>query len=78
MTSRRPYRQAMSREQASIEIARHSGTQFDPSVVEAFLVMLRRSPEGMYEEHEAYGPHVEESHAEEVVGEPAAVPSETV
>ena len=73
MTSRRPYRQAMSREQASIEIARHSGTQFDPSVVEAFLVMIRRSPEGMYEEQEAYGPHVEATK-----GEPEAVPSETV
>jgi diguanylate cyclase (GGDEF)-like protein/putative nucleotidyltransferase with HDIG domain len=77
MTSRRPYRQAMSREQASIEIARHAGTQFDPTVVEAFLVMLRRSPEGLYEEQEAYGPHVEESPAEETAVEPAAVPSET-
>jgi HD-GYP domain-containing protein (c-di-GMP phosphodiesterase class II) len=49
MTSRRPYRQAMSREQACIEIARNAGTQFDPHVVEAFLVMIRRSPEGAYE-----------------------------
>jgi putative nucleotidyltransferase with HDIG domain len=76
MTSRRPYRQAMSREQASIEIARHAGTQFDPSVVEAFLVMLRRSPEGMYEEQEAYGPVVEE-HAEEAGEAPGVVVSET-
>jgi len=56
MTSRRPYRQAMSRDQACIEIARNSGTQFDPAVVEAFLVMVRRSPEGMYEESDSYGP----------------------
>jgi diguanylate cyclase (GGDEF)-like protein len=56
MTSRRPYRQAMSRDQACIEIARNSGTQFDPAVVEAFLVMVRHSPEGMYEESDSYGP----------------------
>ncbi len=49
MTSRRPYRQAMSREQACIEIASNAGTQFDPQVVEAFLVMNRRIPEGTYE-----------------------------
>ncbi|MDP2674414.1 MAG: diguanylate cyclase [Dehalococcoidia bacterium] len=56
MTSRRPYRQAMSRDQACIEIEGNSGTQFDPAVVEAFLVMVRRSPEGMYEENDSYGP----------------------
>jgi diguanylate cyclase (GGDEF)-like protein len=56
MTSRRPYRQAMSREQACIEIARNSGTQFDPRVVEAFLVMMRHSAEGMYGEEDAFGP----------------------
>jgi len=56
MTSRRPYRQAMSRDQACIEIAGNSGTQFDAAVVEAFLVMVRRSPEGMYEESDSYGP----------------------
>ncbi len=55
MTSRRPYRQAMSREQACIEIARNAGTQFDPTVVESFLVMIRRSPEGTYESGDGYG-----------------------
>src|SRR3970282_882198 len=55
MTSRRPYRQAMSRDQACTEIERNSGTQFDPAVVEVFLVMVRRSPEGMYEESDSYG-----------------------
>ena len=59
MTSRRPYRQAMSREQACMEIARNAGTQFDPLVVAAFLVMVRQCPEGMYEDSEIYGPHVE-------------------
>ena len=56
MTSRRPYRHAMSRERAAIEIATNSGTQFDSTVVEAFLVMIRRSPEGWFEEKSAYGP----------------------
>ena len=55
MTSRRPYRQAMSREQACIEIARNAGTQFDTEVVNAFLVMIRRTPEGMYESGDGYG-----------------------
>jgi diguanylate cyclase (GGDEF)-like protein len=59
MTSRRPYRQAMSRDQACIEIARNAGTQFDPMVVASFLVMVRQSPEGMYEDTESYGPHVD-------------------
>ena len=56
MTSRRPYRQAMSREQACIEIASNAGTQFDSRVVDAFLVMIRRSPEGMYEDGTGYQP----------------------
>jgi diguanylate cyclase (GGDEF)-like protein len=61
MTSRRPYRQAISREQATIEIARNSGTQFDPEVVKAFLVMIRRSPEGVIEDGTGYGPAIRQS-----------------
>jgi response regulator RpfG family c-di-GMP phosphodiesterase len=37
ITSDRPYRSAMSHADACREISRHSGTQFDPRVVEAFL-----------------------------------------
>lgn len=37
MTSERPYRQAMSAEEACRELQRCSGTQFDPWVVRAFL-----------------------------------------
>lgn len=37
MNSDRPYRPAMSREEAVAEIKRGSGTQFDPAVVNAFL-----------------------------------------
>ncbi len=61
MTSRRPYRQSMSREQAAIEIARNSGTQFDPQVVEAFLVMIRRSAEGLFEDETGYGSAIRQS-----------------
>lgn len=42
MTSDRPYRVAMSREQAIAELQKFSGTQFDPRVVEAFVAALSR------------------------------------
>jgi putative nucleotidyltransferase with HDIG domain len=37
ITTDRPYQRAQSHDQASLEIARASGTQFDPAVVAAFL-----------------------------------------
>ena len=37
MTNDRPYRAAMSHEDAVAEVARCSGSQFDPQVAEAFL-----------------------------------------
>lgn len=37
MTSDRPYRKALSHEEAVKEIRKHSGSQFDPKVVKAFL-----------------------------------------
>ena len=37
LTSDRPYRRAVSEEDALAEIRRHSGTQFDPVVVDALL-----------------------------------------
>lgn len=37
MTTDRPYRQALSREEAVTEITRCAGSQFDPEVVDAFL-----------------------------------------
>lgn len=40
MTSDRPYRRALTREAAIAEIARCSGSQFDPKVVEAFLQVV--------------------------------------
>jgi len=43
MTSHRPYRRAMDHEEATAEILRNSGTQFDPQVVQAFLQVMRHS-----------------------------------
>jgi diguanylate cyclase (GGDEF)-like protein len=40
MTNDRPYRLAMSREEAVEELRRGTGTQFDPRVVEAFVQVL--------------------------------------
>lgn len=37
MTSTRPYREAMSQEQALAELQAHTGTQFDARVVDAFI-----------------------------------------
>lgn len=41
MTSDRPYRKALSREDALAELRRVSGSQLDPVVVEAFMDTLR-------------------------------------
>ena len=43
LTSDRPYRRAVSEGEALAEICQHSGTQFDPDVVEA-LVRVGRAP----------------------------------
>ena len=40
MTSDRPYRKAMTREEAIAELRRCSGTQFDPELVEQFIQIL--------------------------------------
>ena len=43
MTEDRPYRKAMPVADAVAELKRFSGTQFDPTVVDAFLVVLERT-----------------------------------
>jgi len=43
MTEDRPYRKAMPVQDAIDELKRFSGTQFDPTVVDAFLVVLKRT-----------------------------------
>jgi HD-GYP domain-containing protein (c-di-GMP phosphodiesterase class II) len=40
MTNDRPYRQALSREQAAAELVREAGKQFDPEVVNIFLGII--------------------------------------
>ena len=42
MTSPRPWRPALTREEAIKEIVKGAGSQFDPRVVEAFLAVLER------------------------------------
>jgi two-component system cell cycle response regulator len=37
MTTDRPYQQAVSPDQALVELRRHAGTQFDTAVIEAFI-----------------------------------------
>jgi diguanylate cyclase (GGDEF)-like protein len=47
MTSDRPYRAALTREQAAAELSVNMGTQFDPAVVEVFMRTVGASaPEG--------------------------------
>ncbi|MDD5747849.1 MAG: GAF domain-containing protein [Actinomycetota bacterium] len=43
MTSDRPYRKALSKEEAVAEIKRNSGSQFDSKVAEAFLRLLEKA-----------------------------------
>ena len=45
MTSDRPYRKALPREVAIAEMKRSSGTQLDPTIVEAFLRAVERGEE---------------------------------
>jgi len=52
MTSHRPYRSALPPEAARDEIIQHSGTQFDPEAVQAFLLVYERLVEIARAEHE--------------------------
>jgi len=45
MIHERSYRKALSWEEATAELERCAGTQFDPAVVEAFLTLLSRHSE---------------------------------
>ena len=45
MITDRPYRKALSLEEAVAEIKKCSGSQFDPKVVEAFLRLAEKNPE---------------------------------
>ena len=43
MTSDRPYRTALTREEAVAELRRNAGSQFDPEVVTAFIELLENT-----------------------------------
>ncbi len=42
MTNNRSYRTALSHEQALLELQRHAGTQFDPSIVQLYVALLSK------------------------------------
>ena len=64
MTSDRPYRQALPYEVSREEILRHSGTQFDPQVVQAFLLVYDEMVELAQSGHDAEAEALEdEQHA---------------
>lgn len=46
MTSDRPYRGAMSHEEALEELKKYAGSQFDPQLVEIFVRLLAGEREG--------------------------------
>jgi len=45
MTSDRPYRPALDRDEALAEVARCAGTQFDPEIVQIFLELFAERAE---------------------------------
>ena len=45
MTSNRPYRPALSRDEALAEVERCSGSQFDPAIVRVFLELTAEAAE---------------------------------
>ena len=53
MITDRPYRGALTVEQAAAEVRSGRGTQFSPDVVDAFFAAFRRQP-GLFEPDEPY------------------------
>jgi response regulator RpfG family c-di-GMP phosphodiesterase len=73
MTSKRPYRDATSRDEACAEILANSGTQFDPHLVQVFLTVVQRTAAEEFGEWDGYGPRLEGHH--DHGGHEAALPS---
>jgi HD-GYP domain-containing protein (c-di-GMP phosphodiesterase class II) len=55
MITKRPYRTIKKVSDAIEEIKKHSGTQFDPKVVNSFLVVMNRKDVKQALEKELYG-----------------------
>lgn len=49
MTSNRPYRKPLSKEEAQKELLKWAGKQFDPNLVSAFLYAVRETEQGIQE-----------------------------
>lgn len=47
MTDKRPYKEAITREQAFAELRRCSGSQFDPEIVARFIVLMQQGLSGI-------------------------------
>ncbi|HSP54319.1 MAG TPA: HD domain-containing phosphohydrolase [Dehalococcoidia bacterium] len=62
MTSKRPYRDASSREAACAEITANAGTQFDPYLVQVFLTVVQRTAAEEHGDWPGYGPRLEDHH----------------
>ena len=49
MTNNRPYRKALSKEDALVEIVKFKGTQFDPTLVDTFVELI------IFGDHRTFG-----------------------
>ncbi len=65
MTAERPYKHAVSREDALSQIKQKTGTQFDPEVAKAFLKIMSEDKERHFEQASAQtSTHFSNSHVE--------------
>jgi response regulator RpfG family c-di-GMP phosphodiesterase len=68
MTSHRPYKEAMTPEEALAELERHAGSQFDPWLVTAFCAMRRELLAASVPAEWALSPSAAEGHRYPVTG----------
>lgn len=61
MTTDRPYRKALPTAEAREEVLRNSGTQFDPEVVQAFLMVFDELVQSAAEQHAEEETHIKKA-----------------